>query len=282
VGPCAHSIGLRSEDGTSAVIAAGGAPLTSAGTLRGEKALRQIDALKWGMSSGARPPQIVRVLIADDEALVRGGIAMLLSAQSDIEVVAEAATGEEAVDQARALRPDVVLMDLRMPGTDGIQATAQLTQDPSRDEPNQLTKVLVLTTFKDDDSVYGALRAGASGLLIKDHAPGHLVEAVHAVAAGDSWIDSAVAAQVLQALAAMPQAGRPGASVSKLTAREQEILVLMASGLTNAQITARLVLSEATVRTHVSRILMKTGSRDRTQAVVLAYRSGLVHIPPVG
>lgn len=224
-------------------------------------------------------PRPVRVLVADDQALVRGGIVMLLAPQPDIEVVGEAADGDEAVNQARALRPDLVLMDLRMPGLNGIEATKVLAQDPAGAD-DRLTKVLVLTTFNDDDSVYGALHAGASGFLLKDQAPTHLVEAVRAVALGNSWIDSAVAGQVLNALAATPQPGRPDAALSRLTAREQQVLTLMAMGLSNGEITERLVLSKATVRTHVSRILMKTGSRDRTQAVVLAYRSGLVRMPP--
>lgn len=235
------------------------------------------------LSDTAKPlhsPPPIKVLVADDQALVRGGIIMLLTAQADIEVIGEAENGDEAVDKARAQRPDVVLMDLRMPGTDGITATSILSQDPNHEEQDQLTRVLVLTTFNDDESVYGALRAGASGFLVKDQAPAHLVEAVRAIAAGDSWIDSTIAAQVLRVLASVPQVGRPTSLLARLTPREQEVLVLMASGLSNADITARLVLSEATVRTHVSRILMKTGSRDRTQAVVLAYQSGLVQVPP--
>lgn len=226
------------------------------------------------------PQAAIRVLIADDQSLVRGGIRMILAAQPDIQVVAEAVDGDEAVAMARTLAPDVVLMDLRMPGMDGIEATSLLAQDRPLGPSDGLTKVLVLTTFNDDDSVYGALRAGASGFLIKDRAPIHLVEAVRAVAAGDSWIDSAVAGQVLSALATIPHAGRPTAALERLTVREREVLVLMASGLGNADITQRLVVSEATVRTHVSRILMKTGSRDRTQAVVLAYQGGLVRVSP--
>lgn len=226
------------------------------------------------------PVAAIRVLIADDQSLVRGGIRMILAAQPGIEIVAEAVDGDEAVAKAQALAPDVLLMDLRMPGMDGIEATALVTQDRPTGPTDRLTKVLVLTTFNDDESVYGALRAGASGFLIKDRAPVHLVEAVRAVAAGESWIDSAVAGQVLRALATIPRAGRPSAAIERLTAREREILVLMASGLSNPDIMQRLVLSEATVRTHVSRILMKTGSRGRTQAVILAYQSGLVRVTP--
>lgn len=222
----------------------------------------------------------IRVLVADDEALVRGGIVMLLGSQPDLEVVGEAVNGDDAVAQVRSLRPDVVLMDLRMPGVDGVEATRLLTEDPVDQRADSVVKVLILTTFNDDESVYGALGAGAHGFLVKDQAPRHLVEAVRVVASGDSWIDSTVAAKVLRALGDVPRPGHPSAAVARLTPREREILVLMASGLNNAQITERLVLSEATVRTHVSRILMKTGSRDRTQAVVLAYQSGLVRVSP--
>ncbi len=222
----------------------------------------------------------IRVLVADDQPLVRGGIAKLLGVHPDILVVGEAGSGEEAVTSARSLRPDVILMDLRMPGGDGIEATATLTQDPVHDQ-DRLMKVLVLTTFNDETSVYGALQAGASGFLLKDNAPAHLVEAVRAVAGGDSWIDSTVASQVLRALAATPHVVPPTSVLNRLTPREREVLILMASGLSNSDISGHLVLSEATVRTHVSRILMKTGARDRTQAVVVAYQGGLIRVSPL-
>lgn len=150
----------------------------------------------------------IRVLVADDQALVRGGIVLLLMSQPDIEVIAETADGADTLVQARMLLPDVVIMDLQMPGVDGIEATRLLAHNPP--DQDRLTKILVLTTFNDDDSVYGALRAGASGFLIKHQAPAHLVEAVRAVAVGDSWIDSTIAARVLHTLASYPQAGRPG------------------------------------------------------------------------
>jgi DNA-binding NarL/FixJ family response regulator len=218
---------------------------------------------------------MITVLVADDQPLVRGGIAMLLTGQPDISVVAEAGTGHEAIALAERHQPDVVVMDLKMPDLDGVTATQTLTAE-GRD-PDRLVKVLILTTFNDDESVYAALRSGASGFLLKDTAPARLVEAVRTVAAGRSWIDPDVGAQVIRALTSEPSLGTPTSQrVARLTPREREVLVLMARGLSNTEISARFVLSEATVRTHVARILMKTGSRDRSQAVVLAYQSDLV------
>jgi DNA-binding NarL/FixJ family response regulator len=217
----------------------------------------------------------VRVLVADDQALVRGGILMVLAGQPQLEVVGEATNGVEAVARAGELRPDVVIMDLKMPGMDGIEATRALVENTAGGD--DLIKVLVLTTFNDDASVLGALRAGASGFLVKDEAPVHLVDAVLAIAAGNSWIDPTVTGQVIKALGAAPRVGvGSDGRLSALTPREREVLVLMAHGMSNGDITKKLFLSEATVRTHVSRILMKTGSRDRTEAVVLAYQSRLV------
>lgn len=224
---------------------------------------------------------MTRVLIADDDALVRGGIAMLLTGQPDLDIVGQVGDGGAAVAQAVALRVDVVIMDLRMPGVDGVQATRRLTSDRPED-PDALTKVLVLTTFNDDESVYAALRAGASGFLVKDSAPQHLLTAVRTIAAGEGWLDTSVAGSVIKAVGALPEVrstAATGGLIARLTPREQEVLELMAHGLSNSDIRERLTLSEATVRTHVSRIVMKTGSRDRTQAVVLAYRSGLVRAP---
>lgn len=221
---------------------------------------------------------MIGLLVADDDVLVRGGITMLLHGEDDITVVGEAASGEEAVLLARRLRPAVVLMDLRMPGLDGVAATRRIVED-SCATPDAPSKVLVLTTFSDDESVFAALRSGASGFLIKDTAPRFLVEAVRSVASGGSWIDAAVAGSVIRAFTAAP-AARPAKvyqdALGRLTGREREVLQLMALGRSNAEIRDQLVLSEATVRTHVSRILMKTDSHDRAQAVVLAFRSGLV------
>lgn len=220
----------------------------------------------------------ISVIIAEDQPVVRAGIAMLLAAEVDIDVVGQASDGREAVELARTLRPEIVVMDVQMPGLDGISATRVLTADDTGRGPDQLTKVLVLTTFDDDKAVYGALRAGASGFLLKHAAPSDLIVAVRRVAAGDAWIDPAVARKVIAALGAglNDVSERAPELIERLTLREREVLVLMAHGLSNAEIRDRFVLSEATVKTHVARVVMKTGSRDRTQAVVLAYQSGLV------
>lgn len=217
----------------------------------------------------------ITVLVADDQPLVRAGLAMLLSAQPDLEVVGEASDGRETIQLAQRLRPDVVLMDLRMPVLDGAEATRVLVREQA--DSDRLVKVLVLTTFNDDDAVYGALTAGASGFLLKHAAPADLVAAIRRVAAGESWIDPAVAGQVIKALSFQPVSQRNRSAVlERLTAREREVLSLLAYGLSVPEISERFVLSEATVKTHVARILIKTGSRDRAQAVTLAYQSGLV------
>ncbi|GAA3621294.1 response regulator transcription factor [Microlunatus ginsengisoli] len=219
---------------------------------------------------------MISVLVADDQALIRAGIVLLLNAQPDLAVVAEAGDGAAAVALAAEHRPDVVIMDVRMPVLDGVAATRTLCADrPSADGPGP--RVLMLTTFDDDEAVYGALLAGASGYLLKHAVPHDLVAAVHRVADGDAWLDPAVAGKVITALARTPRVGEPsGDLIARLTAREREVLVLMADGSSNAEIAERLVVGEGTIKTHVSRVLMKTGSRDRVQAVALAYRSGLV------
>jgi DNA-binding NarL/FixJ family response regulator len=224
----------------------------------------------------------VRILLAEDQPMVRAGLAMLLTAQPDIEVVGEASDGAEAVTLARDLQPDVVLMDLRMPGTDGVTATRILTEaEPATS--GSLVKVLVLTTFKDDELLYSALRAGASGYLLKHAAPQELVFAVRKVAAGESYVDPAVAGRLIAVVAeTAPHPQDLPELVDRLTPREREVLVLMADGLSNQEVRDRLHVSEATVKTHVARIIMKTGSRDRTAAVVLAYKSGLVRARPPG
>ena len=208
---------------------------------------------------------MIRVLIADDQALMRQGFRMILSAQPDIEVIGEADTGTAAVRQATALRPDVVLMDIQMPVLDGIAATRQLAG----------TKVLILTTFGNDDYVAAALAAGASGFLLKDTTPQQLVHAVRVVAAGDALLDPAVTRQLIQR--ALPSLTRPtpSARFDALSARETEVLRLLAQGLSNAEIAETLTVSETTVKTHVSRLLGKLGLRDRVQAVVLAHQNGL-------
>ena len=212
----------------------------------------------------------IRCLLADDQPLIRAGLAMLLAAEPDLAVVGEADDGDAAVRMASALRPDIVLMDVRMPGLDGVGATRIITRD-------ERIRVLILTTYHVDEAVYAALRAGADGFLLKDAAPDELVAAVRAIVAGEAWLDPAVARGLLTEFAArpMPNVDTP-AAMRRLTPREREILILMAHGLSNAEIAERLVVGEATVKTHAGRVVMKLGVRDRTQAVVAAYRSGLV------
>jgi DNA-binding NarL/FixJ family response regulator len=211
----------------------------------------------------------VRLVVADDQEVVRAGFAALLDTQPDLSVVATAADGAEAVAVCRAQRPDVVLMDVRMPAMDGIEATRRLTAD---DDP---PRVLMLTTFDLDEHVFDALAAGASGFLLKDATAERLFDAVRVVAAGEALLAPTVTRRLIRRFAGL----RPGAvapALSELTPRETEVLRLLAEGLTNAEIAARLVLGEETVKTHVSRVLRKLGLRDRAQAVVLAYESGLV------
>jgi len=214
---------------------------------------------------------VIRVLIADDQELVRAGFRAILEVEDDLDVVGEAADGNVAVAEARALRPDVVLMDVRMPGMDGIEATRRLLRE--RDAPH----VLMLTTFDLDEYVYEAMKAGASGFLLKD-APRHqLVGAVRIVAAGDALMAPALVRRLVEDFVRRPPPGSgPPPELRELTEREREVLVLIARGLSNAEIAAKLVLSEATVRTHVTHILAKLDLRDRVQAVVLAYETGLV------
>ena len=212
----------------------------------------------------------VRVLLADDQRLVRHGLRMILRAEPDIEVVGEAGDGQEAIDQTRRLRPDVVLMDVRMPRLNGIEATRRIVSGP---EPRP--HVLVLTTFDLDDYVYDALRAGASGFLLKDAPEDHLVSSIRVVAEGGSLLDPAVTRRLIEQFVMHRPAG-PTAGLDELTTRETEVLTQLARGLSNTEIAAELVVSDATIKTHVARILSKLGLRDRTQAVVFAYESGLV------
>ncbi|MFB9835545.1 response regulator [Actinoallomurus acaciae] len=214
---------------------------------------------------------MIRVLIADDQGMVRSGFSILLNAQPDIQVVGEAIDGEEAVARAAELRPDVVLMDVRMPVMDGLAATRAVTA--AEDPP----KVLVLTTFDLDDYVYEALRAGASGFLLKDASAGELSDAVRVVARGEALLAPTVTRRLIAEFARMgAPRGPDGRRVEALTERESEVLGLVARGMSNAEIAAELVLAEQTVKTHVGRILMKLDLRDRTQAVVYAYETGLV------
>lgn len=216
----------------------------------------------------------IRVLVVDDQAMVRAGFAALLDAQADIEVVGQAADGEEAIRVATETRPDVVLMDVRMPVLDGIEATRALL---APDRPAPLPKIVVLTTFDVDDYVLDALRAGASGFLLKDALPADLVDGVRVVARGDGLLAPSVTRRLIERFVAQP-AGRPdaGADLGVLTDREREVLREIAQGLSNREIAAALFIAEQTVKSHVSRVFTKLGLRDRAQAVVVAYESGLV------
>lgn len=213
----------------------------------------------------------IRVVVADDQALVRGGFVALLDAQDDIEVVGEADNGEQAVRMTRSLVPDVVLMDIRMPILDGLAATRMIADDAHLSE----VRVVVLTTFELDEYVFEAIRAGASGFLVKHTEPADLLRAVRVVAEGEALLSPGVTRRLLAEFATHTKQPPPDA-LAALTDREREVMTLVAEGLTNAEIAARLYLSPATARTHVSRILTKLAARDRTQLVVLAYESGLV------
>ncbi|MGH3072357.1 MAG: response regulator [Gaiellaceae bacterium] len=212
----------------------------------------------------------VRVLLVDDDDLMRAGLTAMLSSDETIEVVGEAADGRDAVERAIALRPDVVLMDVRMPGLDGIAATRELlTVSPD-------AKVVILTTFEQDDYVFGALNAGASGFLLKRTRPEELIAAIHTIAAGDSLLSPSVTRTVVQRMAEQPVPDESSAArLGELTPREREVLELIARGLSNGQIAAELVVEESTVKTHVKHILRKLRLRDRVHAVIFAYESGL-------
>jgi DNA-binding NarL/FixJ family response regulator len=215
---------------------------------------------------------VIRVLLADDQALVRSGFRMILEARDDVEVVGEAEDGAEAVALVRSLRPDAVLMDVRMPRLDGIEATRRIVASGAE------TRVLILTTYDLDEYVYAAIRAGASAFLLKDVEPEQLVDAVRVVARGDALLAPTVTRRLLERFAdSLPgEAPPPPAELAALTPREREILELVAAGLSNAEIAERLVLGETTVKTHVSSVLRKLGLRVRVQAVVFAYEAGLV------
>ena len=215
---------------------------------------------------------MIRILLADDQELVRRGFLALINAESDLEVVGEAAHGREAVDLAFATRPDVILMDIRMPGTDGIAATKRITTD------NRLskTRVLILTTFDLDQYVYAALRAGASGFLLKDTTPAQLLHGIRTVAAGDALIAPSITRRLISEFAARPDPKRARQRLSDLTNRERDVLTEVGRGRTNQQIAAHLYISPLTAKTHVSRIMTKLRARDRAQLVVTAYETGLI------
>ncbi len=221
--------------------------------------------------SGSGP---IRVLVVDDQALVRAGFRMIIEAEPDLVVAGEAADGEAAVEQVVACRPDVVLMDVRMPGVDGIEATARIVADAR----GAGVRIIMLTTFDMDEYVYAALRAGASGFLLKDVPPEQLVEGIRAVRTGESLLAPAITQRMIGVYLAHPPAGTAPTGLDSLTPREQEILVLLGRGHSNAEIASDLVISETTVKTHVARVLMKLGLRDRVQAVIFAYESGVVSI----
>jgi DNA-binding NarL/FixJ family response regulator len=212
-----------------------------------------------------------RVLLADDQSMVRTGFRMILESEPDIEVVGEAASGEQATAAARRLHPDVVLMDIQMPGGDGLEATRRITESP-----DITSRVVILTTFERDEYVFEALHAGASGFLLKNAPPEQLVEAVRVVAAGDALLAPSVTRRIIEQFSRRPVEADVRERVESLTQREREVLVLLARGRSNSELAADLFVTEGTVKTHVSSLLAKLGLRDRVQAVVMAYESGLV------
>jgi DNA-binding NarL/FixJ family response regulator len=213
----------------------------------------------------------ITVLLADDQSMVRAGFRMILESEPDIEVIGEAADGEQAAESARRMRPDVVLMDIQMPGGDGLEATRRITE-----RAEGASRVVILTTFERDDYVFEALHAGASGFLLKNAPPERLIEAVRVVAAGEALLAPSVTRRIIEQFARRPVEAEVHARVASLTQREREVLVLLASGKSNSELAAELFVSEGTIKTHLSSLLAKLGLRDRVQAVVLAYESGLV------
>ncbi|MEU8342568.1 two component transcriptional regulator, LuxR family [Actinomadura meyerae] len=215
---------------------------------------------------------MIEVLLADDQGLVRAGFRSILDDEDDITVTGEAADGEQAVAACRALRPDVALLDVRMPGMDGLEAAREITADPRLDGVH----VVILTTFDLDEYVYGALRAGATGFLLKDTEPAEMIRAVRVAARGDALITPSVTRRLIGEFAGRVDTPEPGPRLRSLTGREREVMLLVAAGRSNDEIAERLVLSTATVKSHVSRIMAKVGARDRAQLVVMAYESGMV------
>ena len=225
------------------------------------------------MDEDTAPERAITVLIADDQALVRAGFKAILDAQPGIDVVGEAGDGANAIDLVRKRRPDVVLMDIRMPGVDGLEATRRIVAETGDEQP---VAVLMLTTFDLNEYVYDALRAGASGFLLKDVVAEDLIAAVRVVASGDALIAPSITKRLIEQFTRAAPPTRPPEALAELTPREVEVLTLIARGMSNGEIAAELVLSEATVKTHVKRVLSKLDARDRVQAVVLAYEAGLV------
>ena len=215
---------------------------------------------------------MIRVLLADDQELVRAGFQALLDAQDEIDVIGAAADGREAVDLARKLKPDVVLMDIRMPVLDGLQATQEIASDAKLNS----VRIVILTTFELDEYVFDAIRAGAAGFLVKDTKPADLIEAVRVVASGDALLSPSVTRTLIAEFAVRAKRPPSSAALDELTDREREVMALAAGGLSNEQIAQRLIVSVATAKTHISRAMVKLGVRDRAQLVVLAYETGLV------
>jgi DNA-binding NarL/FixJ family response regulator len=214
---------------------------------------------------------MIRLVLCDDQALVRSGLRMILEAQADIEVLGEAANGDEAISLVRATKPDLVLMDIRMPGLDGIEATRRITADPGMN-----ARILILTTFNEDEYLYDALRSGAAGFLLKSCPPDELLHAVRRTAAGDTLLAAEITRRLVDDYVARGAPTSHETELERLTDREREVLTLIGRGCTNGEIATQLFLGEATVKTHVNRIFAKLGVRDRTQAVIVAYESGLV------
>jgi DNA-binding NarL/FixJ family response regulator len=228
--------------------------------------------MSTGGASGAGVGAPIRVLLADDQALVRAGFRALLDAEADLKVVGEASNGREAIELARAMVPDVVLMDVRMPELDGVAATRAIAEDEALAE----VRIVILTTFELDEYVFESLKAGASGFLVKDTEPADLVRAVRAVAAGDALLSPGVTRRLIEEYAAHTKDAGPSPALEELTEREREVMALVAEGLTNDEIAGRLFVSPATAKTHVSRAMTKLRARDRAQLVVFAYETGLV------
>lgn len=220
---------------------------------------------------------MIRVVVVDDDPLTRGAIATLVNAAQGMSVVADAADGQDALTQARAERPDVILMDVRMPGIGGVEATHAVVKDGLTTDNGHPVRIIILTVYHADDAVYAALRAGASGFLLKDDAPEQIVSAIRAVASGDAWLNPAVTRQLIDKFNAQPEqhAATP-AQMAQLTAREREVLVLLAQGMDNAGVAGKLFISEHTVKTHLANVMKKLGVREKAQAVIAAYQCGLV------
>ncbi|MFE6027383.1 response regulator [Streptomyces niveus] len=225
------------------------------------------------MTAGETTGGPVRVVLADDQPLIRSGLRVLIADHPDLDVVGEAGTGAQAVRLVRELRPDVVVMDIRMPGMDGIEATGLITAGP------ESARVVVLTTFDDDEYVYAALRAGASGFLIKDMSLEGILSAIRVVAAGEALIAPTVTRRLIEEFAARPEPAPPARAVAGITGREREVLVLVGRGMSNSEIAERLVISVATAKAHVARLFSKLEARDRVQLVIIAYEMGLVAPP---